>query len=97
MFKTYLSRAQTRAWSSEMPVGDPTGGPAYGERNDITAALGFGGSLISGLMASDSASNAASTAADASTAGTLATVGEQRRQFDINQANMQPWLTAGTE
>ena len=98
MFKTYLSRAQTRAWSSEMPVGDPTGGPAYGERNDpVTAAIGVGGSLLSGLMASDSASNAASTAADASTAGTLATVGEQRRQFDINQANMQPWLTAGTE
>lgn len=32
--KKYLSRTQSRFWSSEIPVGDPTGGVAYGERND---------------------------------------------------------------
>jgi hypothetical protein len=38
--KTYLSRAQTRAMAFEHPVGDPTGGPAFGEKNDpITAVL----------------------------------------------------------
>lgn len=41
--KVYLSREQTRAASEWAPVGDPFGGPAYGERNDpITATLGLG-------------------------------------------------------
>jgi len=39
MYKVYLSRAQTRAWSLDMPIGDPTGGPAYGERNDPVSAI----------------------------------------------------------
>lgn len=33
MRKTYMSLAVSRAWSADMPIGDPTGGPAYGERN----------------------------------------------------------------
>lgn len=38
--KTYLSRSMTRALSLHGPIGDPFGGPAYGERNDpISAAL----------------------------------------------------------
>jgi hypothetical protein len=38
--KNYLSRAQTRTMAFEHPIGDPTGGPAYGEKNDpITAVL----------------------------------------------------------
>jgi len=38
--KNYLSRAQTRTMAFEHPIGDPTGGPAYGEKNDpITAIL----------------------------------------------------------
>lgn len=32
--KTYLSRAMTRAWSMDAPIGDPFGGPAFGERNE---------------------------------------------------------------
>jgi hypothetical protein len=38
--KTYLSRSMTRALSMHEPIGDPFGGPAYGERNDpVSAAL----------------------------------------------------------
>lgn len=38
--KIYLSRAQTRAMAIEHPIGDPTGGAAYGEKNDpISAAI----------------------------------------------------------
>ncbi|NBV88391.1 MAG: hypothetical protein EBR88_02600 [Betaproteobacteria bacterium] len=37
--KTYLSRAQTRAMGLEHPIGDPHGGPAYGERNDPVSAV----------------------------------------------------------
>ena len=41
--KIYLSRAQTRAMATEHPIGDPTGGPAYGEKNDpISAAIAIG-------------------------------------------------------
>lgn len=38
--KTYLTRTQTRAMAADHPVGDPTGGPAFGEKNDpISAAI----------------------------------------------------------
>lgn len=37
--KIYLSRAQTRVMAMEHPIGDPTGGPAYGERNDPVSAI----------------------------------------------------------
>jgi len=41
--KIYLSRAQTRAMAIEHPIGDPTGGAAYGEKNDpISAAISIG-------------------------------------------------------
>ena len=98
MFKQYLSRAQTRAWSFELPIGDPTGGAAYGEKNDpVTAGLAIaGGSIVGGLISSQGAQSAADTAAGASTQASQASIAEQRRQFDINQANQQPWLTAGT-
>ena len=41
--KIYMSRAETRAMAIEHPIGDPTGGPAYGEKNDpISAAIAIG-------------------------------------------------------
>ena len=65
--KTYLSRAETKAWSSEIPVGDPFGGVAYGERNDpVTATVaGIGGSLLGGYIQGESAKDAAETQANA--------------------------------
>ena len=50
----------------------------------------------SSLLSSSAASDAASTAAGASQAATDASIGEQRRQFDISQQNLQPFLAAGT-
>jgi len=44
--KTYLSRAQTRAMGLEHPIGDPHGGPAYGERNDPVSAIISVGTLL---------------------------------------------------
>jgi hypothetical protein len=55
-----------------------------------------GAVVVGSLISSNSASDAASTAAEASGRASDASVGEQRRQFDINQANQQPFLTAGT-
>ena len=37
--KTYLSRAMTRTMALDHPIGDPTGGPAYGERRDPVSAV----------------------------------------------------------
>lgn len=38
--KIYLTRTQTRAMSIDHPIGDPTGGPAFGEKKDpISAAI----------------------------------------------------------
>lgn len=40
MSKIYFSRSISRAMSADHPVGDPTGGVAYGEKNDpISAAI----------------------------------------------------------
>jgi hypothetical protein len=53
--KTYLSRELTRAMSIDMPIGDPHGGAAYGERNDPISAIvsiatiaGTGGAVLAG-------------------------------------------------
>ena len=44
MPKIYSSRAMTRAMSVDYPIGDPTGGPAYGEKNDpVTIGLSIAG------------------------------------------------------
>lgn len=37
--KTYLSRAQSRIWSMDNPVGDPFGGPSYGERREPVSMI----------------------------------------------------------
>lgn len=45
--KHYMSRAETRAMASDHPIGDPTGGASYGERNDpATAAVVVGSSEV---------------------------------------------------
>ena len=57
----------------------------------IPAAI-IGGSLLS----SQSASNAASTAAEASGRASDASIAEQRRQYDLNRTDQAPYLAAGT-
>ena len=39
MSKIYFSRSMTRTLSADQPVGDPTGGAAYGEKNDPVSAI----------------------------------------------------------
>jgi hypothetical protein len=69
--KIYLSRAQSRAWASEYPVGDPTGGAAYGERRDPVTAAVAGGSALLGYMGSQSQAGATRDAANTSAAAQL--------------------------
>jgi hypothetical protein len=71
-------------------------------------AVAVAGSAAAGLigakMASGAAKDAAKTQTDAAAyaaelqkAASDAALAEQKRQFNINQANLQPWLKAGTQ
>jgi hypothetical protein len=55
------------------------------------AAVAAGGAIY----ASNKQAGAAKDAANASNAATQASIDEQKREFDINQANQQPWLNTG--
>lgn len=61
-----------------------------------TALFTGGAAIAGGLLSGSGASDAANTAAQASGAASAASIAEQRRQFDINQANQAPYLAAGT-
>lgn len=93
--KVYLSRAQTRAMSIEEPIGDPFGGPAYGEFNDpITATVG--GSVAS-LGGAFTQANAAENAAHEQSQATQYGIDEQRRQFDLSRSDQLPFLQTGQD
>ena len=55
-----------------------------------------GATLVGGYMASNSAQDAASTAAGAQTAASQASIEESRRQFESIQKLLQPYSQAGT-
>ena len=65
LIKTYLSRRQTKAMSSEFPIGDPTGGAAYREMRDPVTALA-GASIVGGVISGQASKSAAKTQVDAS-------------------------------
>ena len=55
-----------------------------------------GAVVVGSVIGSQGAQSAADTAAQASGQASTASIGEQQRQFDINQANQAPYLAAGT-
>lgn len=85
-----LTRSQCRALQSEYPVGNPFGGPAYGEKRDIV------GDIIGGITGSSDQADAATEAAAIQAAATREGVAEQRRQFNKIVELMAPFVTAGT-
>lgn len=92
----YMTRAQSRAWAMDNPIGPHDGGPAYGEKLDVGSVLSLGSSLIGGIMGSDSQSDAASTAAAAQVQAAKLGIDEQKRQFDAIQKLLEPYVNAGT-
>jgi hypothetical protein len=58
--------------------------------------LGAAASIAGSLFGADSAEDAANTAARASGDASAASIGEQRRQYDLNRADMAPYTAAGT-
>jgi hypothetical protein len=66
--KIYASRSQTRSMGMHDPIGDPFGGPAYGERNDPVTAMAaatVGSQLIGSTLSGNAAKSAAQTSANA--------------------------------
>lgn len=74
--KTYLSREMSRVYAMDNPVGDPFGGPAYGEKNGpavaialpifgmaATAKAAFAGSIMAGIAFAGSAMSLVGTIA----------------------------------
>jgi len=56
-----------------------------------------GSVVVGSLISANSASDAASTAAEASGRASDASIAEQRRQYDLNRTDQAPYLAAGTE
>lgn len=94
MRKYYLNRAETKAYSMDGPIGDPFGGPAYGEKTGLSAALVMGGaSLLGGAMQASAASDAAQTQANAAKNAAK----QQREMFNIQNAQQAAGRGAGYE
>lgn len=89
MYKTFhLSRAQRNAWAADNPVGDPFGGPAYGEKTDIGSVVG---SVVGGIFGSD----AAGDAADAQMQSANTASQTQLQMFNQSRQDQEPWRQAG--
>lgn len=92
MRKYYLNRAETKAYSMDGPIGDPFGGPAYGEKTSLGSALVMGGaSLLGGAMGASAAEKAAKTQADAAKYAAA----QQKAMFDIVNAQQAAGRAAG--
>ena len=92
--KIYLSRAQTRAMSIDHPIGDPTGGAAYGEYKDpVTTAIG--GAAVLGFLGSQNQADAAQSSAQLQSDAANKAADQQMQMFNIQNAQQQPYREAG--
>ena len=90
--KIYLSRQQTKSMSSEYPIGDPTGGAAYGKFNDpVSAIIGAGGAIIGSSIGASAAEDAAKMQSDAA----AKQIALQKEIFDTQNAQQAPYRGAG--
>jgi len=106
LVKTYLSRRQTKAMSSEFPIGDPTGGAAYREMRDPTTAIAAsaGANLLGSVIGGNAAKSAAKTQANASKAAieqqyqaAQAAIANQQQVLDAQLRNSGNVQTAQTQ
>lgn len=105
MRKGYLSRHDSRRASLDHPVGDATGGAAYGERNDPISAFAIGGANLAGAAlsydaagdAADATENAAALTAEASLKAARSANKLTRFMYNRNRQDMKPWRQAGRQ
>jgi len=95
----HTSRSEARRLSAEFPIGDPFGGPAYGEKTDIGSVLGaVAGPIIGGLFGDDAADTQAAASNQASQQAQDAANAALQLQRDIynqTRADQEPWRQAG--
>lgn len=91
----FVSRSAARSWAIDNPVGDPFGGPAYGERCDLGSAIGGAVSIVGGILGKNEQEDAAAEAAGAQTDAAQMGIAEQRRQFDAIRELLKPYSDAG--
>jgi len=89
------TKRQIRQWAAEYPVGDPAGGPAFGEFNDLGTIFTVAAPIVGGLLAGDQQASATQQAAQTSAGASDRAIALQEKMFQQQQANMLPWLTAG--
>jgi len=99
----YVTRRTARAMSAEMPIGDPYGGPAYGQKEDWGTAISAGVSLVGGALSDNASSDAANTQANAANSAAQLeaqaaqrALDEQRRQYDLSRSDLAPWRSTGS-
>jgi hypothetical protein len=92
--KYYLSRAQTKAMSAEYPIGDPFGGPAYGEKNDpVSAGIMAVASLGGAYLSSQAAQSAAGQYANAANQG----INYSQQMFNTINPYTMPYRGIGAQ
>lgn len=62
----------------------------------VGTALSVGASLVGSAITSSKSSSAAKSAANTQSQSAQAAINEQKREFDLNQANQKPFLQTGT-
>jgi len=89
-----LTRSQCRALQSEYPVGNPFGGPAYGEKRDFVGDIV--GDVFGGITGASQQAEAAGEASQIQAQLSREGIAEQQRQFNKLVELMAPYVTAGT-
>jgi len=103
--KTYLSLSLSRALAAEFPIGDPYGGPAYGERNApaVVAVVAFVAANAGTIAMIGLALNVAGAITGNKTLSTIGTVMSvvgggfslaQQGAFDFIDAGIKEWAVS---
>ncbi len=94
-YKTYLSRAMTRSMAIDHPVGDPHGGPAYGERNDPVSAIVSLGTMFAAGSAAAAAGSVTLLQGLAMTGSALSLMGSISGNAKLSKIGMVVGLVGG--
>lgn len=103
--KTYLTVSETRRWGIEHPIGDPDGGPAYGEKRGpalpVIQIIGMAVSAMSAISQASQQKNAANYNAQiaeqnatASRQAASANAERQKRSAERQLGSMQAGYSA---
>ena len=101
--KIYLSRSEHRAWGLEQPIGDATGGAAYGEFNDPVTSFIAANPVVSssiasgltGLLGANQQATAAESAARQQAQAANQAAALQQQMYEQQRQDYAPYREAG--